>query len=406
MKLHIKRIAGLLSLALILSTFAGFSTPATAEDAYAMVTARNARIYANDDLTGKSAKMPRSAIVGLTSASNGIAKIEYKGYAGYIDASALGKIDMSSSIEAVFAVDGRVYELATTASRSVKVSAGTKVNVLLAGSGCALIEQNGIFCYTRVKYLTAVDAGTGTKTPDATPEPEATQAPDDEVTVVYEEFDAIVTDASIKIYDSFKGGASVLGVLGKDTVVTVTAYTDTVARINYGGAAGYCLVAGLSRYVAPDPTPDDLFGDSNLSNEEKIYYFLISEMDFNAAGACGVLANIKCESGFRPTALNSSSGAYGICQWLGGRKSRLMSFCADNGYESDSLEGQLWFLKDELENRYPSVLRAMKSVDNAAQGAYDAGYHWCYYFEIPGNRASNSVKRGNIAKNDYWPEYQ
>ena len=60
----------------------------------------------------------------------------------------------------------------------------------------------------------------------------------------------------------------------------------------------------------------------------------------------------------------------------------------------------------ELENKYPSVLSYMKSVDNSAQGAYDAGYYWCYYFEIPGNRASNSVKRGNIAQNDFWPEYQ
>jgi hypothetical protein len=116
MKLHIKRIAGLVSVALILSMLVGFSPAALAEDAYAMVVARNARIYANQDLSGKSAKMARYAIVTLLSEDGGVAAVKYKGYTGYMDASAIGKIDASSSIEAVFAVDGRVYELATTAS--------------------------------------------------------------------------------------------------------------------------------------------------------------------------------------------------------------------------------------------------------------------------------------------------
>ncbi len=407
MKLHIKRVAGLLSLALILSLFAGFSTPALAEDAYAMVVSRAGRLYENADLSGRSAKIEKYAIVTLVSASGGVSKVEYKGYTGYMDSSAIGAIDTSSSIEAVFAVDGRAYELATTSSKSVKVSAGTTVNVLLAANGCALIEKNGYLCYTRVRYLTAVgDSADPTPEPTSSPtvSPTATATPEPEV--VYEEFDAIVTDASLKIYASVKSGAEVIGTLAKDTVVTVTAYTDSVARVSYGGGVGYCLVSGLTKYVAPDPTADDVFADSSLSNEEKIFYFLVYEMDFNTAGACGVLANIDCESGFRPTAVNSSSGAYGICQWLGGRKTNLQNYCASNGYDSDSLEGQLWFLKYELTNKYPSVLSSMKSVDDSAQGAYDAGYHWCYYFEIPGNRSSTSAKRGAIARDEFWPEYK
>ena len=47
----------------------------------------------------------------------------------------------------------------------------------------------------------------------------------------------------------------------------------------------------------------------------------------------------------------------------------------------------------------------MRGVENTAQGAYDAGYYWCYYFEVPANRSSVSVKRGNIAKDDYFPKY-
>ena len=47
----------------------------------------------------------------------------------------------------------------------------------------------------------------------------------------------------------------------------------------------------------------------------------------------------------------------------------------------------------------------MKSYANSAQGAYDAAYRWCYDFEVPANRASVAVTRGNSAKTKYWPIY-
>lgn len=393
MKSQIKRIAGLVAMALILSALAGF-TAAMAEDAYAMVVARNARLYANQDLSGKSAKMPKYAIVALAAKGKNVVKVEYKGYTGYMEASAVGEIDTSTYIEAVFSSDARVYELATTASKSAKVSAGTAVKVLLAANGCALVEKNGVFAYTRVKNLAAAK-------PD-----EPAEKPRKNEDVVIGDVEAIVTDSSVNVYASTKSGAKVIGKLSKDTVITVTAYNSALARISYGGGVGYCLVSGLSKYIPPEPTAKDVFSDSSLSSEEKIYYFLIYEIGLNPAGASGVLANIDHESGFRATAVNSSSGAYGICQWLGGRKTNLQKFCADNGYDHATLEGQLWYLKYELENKYPSVFKYVKAVDDSAQGAYDAGYHWCYYFEIPGNRTGNSIKRGALARDSYWPAYK
>ena len=42
---------------------------------------------------------------------------------------------------------------------------------------------------------------------------------------------------------------------------------------------------------------------------------------------------------------------------------------------------------------------------NSADGAYNAGYYWCYYYEVPANKESVAVTRGNLAKNTYWSEY-
>lgn len=67
--------------------------------------------------------------------------------------------------------------------------------------------------------------------------------------------------------------------------------------------------------------------------------------------------------------------------------------------------GQLHYLEYELQHSYSSVWNRLHSVDNTADGAYDAGWYWCYYFEIPANKASVSVTRGNYAKNTYWPIY-
>ena len=65
-----------------------------------------------------------------------------------------------------------------------------------------------------------------------------------------------------------------------------------------------------------------------------------------------MLANIKAESSFRPTAYNSNGGSYGICQWTGGRKTRLQNYCEDNGLDYTTLYGQLCFLEYELRNYY------------------------------------------------------
>ena len=133
-----------------------------------------------------------------------------------------------------------------------------------------------------------------------------------------------------------------------------------------------------------------------------IYQYLTSEMGLNHAGACGVLANIQCESNFSPLSLGDGGTSYGICQWHNGRFNNLISYCNGNGYDYNTVNGQLHYLQYELTNNYPSVLEYIKNVPDTAQGSYDAAYYWCMHFEVPNHTEERSAQRGNIAMNEYY----
>ncbi|WP_026492462.1 MULTISPECIES: phage tail tip lysozyme [unclassified Butyrivibrio] len=142
------------------------------------------------------------------------------------------------------------------------------------------------------------------------------------------------------------------------------------------------------------------------NNEEKIFYFLRQEMGFNNAAGSGVLANIEKESSFRTEATSDGGTSYGICQWHAERMSRMRAWCDDHGYDWSDLEGQLNYLQYELNTYYPNTLSMVKGVKNSANGAYNAGHDWCYYFEVPSDRDYRAKERGDLAKNKYWPKYK
>ena len=92
-------------------------------------------------------------------------------------------------------------------------------------------------------------------------------------------------------------------------------------------------------------------------------------MGLTSAAASGVLANIQYESGFTPTKLGDHGTSYGICQWHNGRYSRLRKYCSQNGFNYKTVEGQLQYLRYELERFYPKVLAYLKSIPNTYSGA-------------------------------------
>ena len=143
-----------------------------------------------------------------------------------------------------------------------------------------------------------------------------------------------------------------------------------------------------------------------LLNEIRVYNYLVGKMGLNTAAACGLLANVEAESGFNPGEDGDQGTSYGLFQWHAGRKTNLINYCKEHKLDYTTIKGQLAFLEYELKQSYPSVLSYIQSVKNTAQGAYDAGYHWCYYYERPRDKETKSDRRGSNAKSVYWEKYK
>ena len=328
----------------------------------------------------------------------------------------------------VTAQGASVYRQCSTAAQRMSVAQGRVLTAVAYDDSWVQVYNGSVFAFIPRSDVKRVEETPvqPTATPMATPTaaPTATPAPTQDSGVVQETFTATVTAQGARVYASASTEADSQA-LGYGITVTVLAYDGTWAQITNGTLYGFTqrtnLTPGVVSVATPTPTPvptpvptptpgggtsfEDAMESGEYSNEELTFLYLTREAGLNAAAACGVLANIKAESSFRPNAYNSNGGSYGICQWTGGRKTRLQNYCEDNGLDYTTLYGQLRFLEYELQNYYSKVWKYITAVDNTADGAYDAGYYFCYHFEVPANRASRSVTRGNSARDTYWPKY-
>ncbi len=138
--------------------------------------------------------------------------------------------------------------------------------------------------------------------------------------------------------------------------------------------------ASFTVYVGSDDEIAAATGVDPASAAGQIYLFITGEMELNKAAACGIMANMRRESGYRPEADNS--GMYhGLCQWGGGRLDRLYGYCAENGYYYDSIAGQLHFMQWELNGNYRSTLEQLKYIENSPDGAARAGSIFAVSYE-------------------------
>lgn len=103
------------------------------------------------------------------------------------------------------------------------------------------------------------------------------------------------------------------------------------------------------------------------SIEEQIWNFLRAN-GFTAEAAAGVMGNMFAESGCQPAIEEyGGGGGYGLCQWTGSRRTDLINYCANNGYDYSSLEGQLNFLLYELDAYGLSYIKNITSVEEATR---------------------------------------
>ena len=376
-----------LVLALLLTATAG------AETFQAVVTSGAMTVYADAARSWPIGRLPVTTVVTVQSYADGVAQITLGGNTGYAAVSDMAALD-SIATRVVVNTHSRVYQRPSLSSRWGALPMGMELNLLAVNGPWAMVENGGIVAYTNAAHLTPKQTQ---------PEPPADQ-------VIQETFAAQVVADAMLVYKAASDSSQCLGMLPKGAAVTVHAYTAEWAYIELNGCFGFARIADMSRAAASQPEPEPVqpdnsyLTDSGYSVEQIIYLFLTREMKLNRAAACGILANVERECSFKVT--NASyDGGYGICQWTGARNTRLKNWCKDNGLDYTTLEGQLWYLKYELENLYPKILTELRGVEDSPAGAYAAGHYFCYNFEIPASRASRSVERSNLAKDKYWPRY-
>lgn len=104
---------------------------------------------------------------------------------------------------------------------------------------------------------------------------------------------------------------------------------------------------------------------SGSGTQSTIWNFFKSK-GFSDSIVAGIMGNLKMESNFNPSAVNPSSGAYGIAQWLGSRKSALSSYAKTNGTSMNNLTTQLNFLWKELNGSEKRTMNWLKSNQSAS----------------------------------------
>ena len=121
-----------------------------------------------------------------------------------------------------------------------------------------------------------------------------------------------------------------------------------------------------------DDSGDDSDSDNTTldgsDNETKIWNYF-KKKGLSDAQVAGIMGNMQLESGFDPEAVNSSSGAYGIAQWLGSRKTALESFAKEKGTKSSDLQTQLDYYWHELETSESATYTALKQSKTAEEAA-------------------------------------
>lgn len=214
---------------------------------------------------------------------------------------------------------------------------------------------------------------------------------------------------------TFKAQASRMGMSTQQAASHILANKDdyspamvkkAVFAHNFAHAYGGPLESDEDNLLAPiikyyeDTSPSLSIEDQNTfakggqmkKARQAVDYFV--NKGLTKAQAAGLVGNLMRESGMNIAATNPNSGAYGLSQWLGSRKTRLFK---RYGYHP-TFEQQLDYIWDELNTSHRrglQMLRASKTVNDAARNAFG------YYEFSAGPEAAVRAMNG-AGKNTKW----
>ena len=99
-------------------------------------------------------------------------------------------------------------------------------------------------------------------------------------------------------------------------------------------------------------TETQLDSKSMTENAKNIYAHWKQKYGATPQAAAGILGVLQLESRLDPKSVNSSSGATGLAQWLGGRKDKLEDLAHKENKPATNLGVQLDYLDQELNSSY------------------------------------------------------
>lgn len=189
-----------------------------------------------------------------------------------------------------------------------------------------------------------------------------------------------------------------VGYVDKNNQPSIKSSDTKLSVINYTTLLG-SLFGSLGGTSVTGEESVDFSGIGN-NNARIIGEYLVGK-GLNAAMAVGFLANIYHESGYSTSAVNSGSGASGICQWLGNRRSQMIKVAGNNW--RNNLTGQLNYLWSELTGSESATLNSLKSqiTSNSESMAIKAADIVLMEFERPGSFSTFAPPREKTAK-EIW----
>jgi hypothetical protein len=134
-------------------------------------------------------------------------------------------------------------------------------------------------------------------------------------------------------------------------------------------------------------------GSAAGGNNASIAMQKLKDMGWTPEQAAGIVGSFMQESGMDHTAVNPTSGAYGIGQWLGSRRTDFTKLFG-HSIVGSSLEEQLAFFDHEVtegkEGRAGRLLHGAKTAEDAARIHSEA-------YERPGTAEANIARRQRLA---------
>ena len=132
---------------LILALMTLLSSVSALADYKAVVTS-STRVYAAPSKSAASVRVSKGTIVTVEDTNSGVAKIIRNGRVGYVDLSDLSRMKSTEVM-----VNGKVYQSASTSSRSASIKKGTTVNLIDVSGSWAAIERGGNLGFVKKNIL-------------------------------------------------------------------------------------------------------------------------------------------------------------------------------------------------------------------------------------------------------------